>query len=186
MRNLGREIAGGRVIRTQEEERMQAPRQIRRKLMALEGAVGWKAAALWRTGAFPAAGRGGAVSVISDAALRYCRQFAATLAGVKMRGGIAVYVIMDSDPLCDLIYDSTLGVVVKCATFVRDGRAVKSSQWAWAGRGRHGRQAHLATSPRAAFSSLGLVLPCRLDCGERSRDLQWHRGLLLNATYGSL
>ena len=117
MRNLGHEMAGGRVIRTQEKKRLQPLKDRCRKYAALQSATGRRVATLWRTGALPAAGHGAAVSGVSDIALRYYRHFAATLMGGKKRGGVTGYLIMNPSPLYDPVYDGTLGIVLKYATF---------------------------------------------------------------------
>ena len=106
MRNLGHDLATGKVLRLQEKARLRSLRTRRRKFVALKGAVGRKASRLVRTGAMPAAAHGAGVAGVSDTALRYFRQFASTMAGGKSHGGVTAYMVMHPDPLYDPIYDS--------------------------------------------------------------------------------
>eukprot|EP00959_Pyramimonas_sp_CCMP1952_P152092 3182165-Pyramimonas_sp.AAC.1 len=78
--------------------------------------------AFWCAGALPAAGHGGAVSGVDDSSIQFSRQFAALLAGSKENGGHTAYVLMRPGPLCDPIYDCSLFIVVKIASFAWDGR----------------------------------------------------------------
>ncbi|CAK0904672.1 unnamed protein product [Prorocentrum cordatum] len=133
MRNLGHELAGGKVLRLQEKARLKSLKQRRRKYMALRSAVGRKASLLFRTGALPAAGHGGGVSGVSDVSLRYFRQLASTLAGGKKHGGVTAYLLAHRDPYYDPIFDCTLSICLRYAAWIWDSRVcLGRAQRAWA------------------------------------------------------
>ncbi|CAK0837890.1 unnamed protein product, partial [Prorocentrum cordatum] len=122
VRNLGHELHGRKVIRTQEKRRLQALAERRGRMAMLRRAAGRRAAALVATGLSPSAGHGAGVSGLADKPLAQLRTLAAATAGAKAGCGTAAVTVLqrrvDFDPICA----ATAPLVRRLASRIWEGR----------------------------------------------------------------
>ena len=83
VRNLGHELHGRKVLRTQEKRRLATLMDRRRRIAMLRRAAGRRAAALVASGLSPSAGHGAGVAGLADRPLAQLRTIAAVTAGPR-------------------------------------------------------------------------------------------------------
>ncbi|CAK0838396.1 unnamed protein product [Prorocentrum cordatum] len=142
VRNLGRELHGRKVLRTQEKRRLQALAARRSRMAMLRWAAGRRAAALVATGLSPSAGHGAGVAGLADRPLAQLRTSAAVTAGAKAGCGTAAVMLLQLRVDYDPIDAATIPLVMRLASRIWEGRGPLASLIAsWcklAGAGRAG------------------------------------------------
>ncbi|CAK0811969.1 unnamed protein product, partial [Prorocentrum cordatum] len=122
VRNLGHELHGRKVLRTQEKRRLQALAERRGRMAMLRRAAGRRAAALVATGLSPSAGHGAGVSGLAGKPLAQLRTLAAATAGAKAGCGTAAVMVLQRRVDFDPIYAATAPLVCRLASRIWGGR----------------------------------------------------------------
>ncbi|CAK0841288.1 unnamed protein product [Prorocentrum cordatum] len=118
--NLGHELRGRKVIRTQEKRRL-ASLMDRRRLAMLRRAAGRRAAVLVATGLSPYADHGDGVAGLADRPLAQLLTLAVATAGAKAGCGTAAVMLLQKRVDYDPIHTATAPVVVRLARRIWEG-----------------------------------------------------------------
>ena len=122
VRNLGHELHGRKVRRTQEKRRLAAAMARKQRLAMLRRAAGLRAAALIATGISPSAAHGAGVAGLADRPLAQLRTLAAITAGAKPGWGTAAVMLLQVRGDFDPIFAATVPLVLRLATWVWEGK----------------------------------------------------------------
>ena len=115
MRNLGHELRGRKVLRTQEKRRLTATLARKQRLAMLRRAARRRAAALIAAGVAPSAGHGAGVSGLADRQLAQLRTLAVVTAGAKLGCGTAAVMVLQRRVDYDPIFEATAPLVLRLA-----------------------------------------------------------------------
>ncbi|CAK0805455.1 unnamed protein product, partial [Prorocentrum cordatum] len=126
MRNLGHELHGRKVLRTQGKRRLQALAARRSRVAMLRRAAGRRAAALVATGLSPSAGHGAGVAGLADRPLAQLCTLAAVTAGAKAGCGTAAVMLLQRR-VDDPIYAATIPLVMRLTSRIWEGRGSPAS-----------------------------------------------------------
>ncbi|CAK0829323.1 unnamed protein product, partial [Prorocentrum cordatum] len=174
-RNLGHELHGRKVIRTQEKRRLASLMDRGRRLAMLRRAAGRRAAALVATGLSPSAGHGAGVAGLADRPLAQLRTLSAAAAGAKAGCGTAAVMLLQKRVGYDPIYAATVRPVVRLASRIGEGigpPATLAASWdslaavAMAGASAYGPLAAKWLSLERIGWSMQSVWALRSDIGE--------------------
>ncbi|CAK0891681.1 unnamed protein product [Prorocentrum cordatum] len=127
VRNLGHELHGRKVPRTQEKRRLQALAARRSRVAMLRRAAGRRATALVATGLSPSAGHGAGVAGLADRPLAQLWTVAAVTAGAKAGCGSAAVMLLQRRVDYDPIYAATIPLVMRLASRIWEGRGSLAS-----------------------------------------------------------